>query len=107
MSSRRGNQRENAVRDHLVEEGWFAMCGRASRGPADILAIKLNHRPLLIQVNSDKGRPWANFRPQERADLVASARGVGGEAWLAWWPPRGELCWMPSGVWPTHKKEEA
>lgn len=86
MSSRLGNTKENRVRDWWAAQGWIAMCGRCSRGPADVICIKDDEQPRLIQVKGDAGSPWVNFRPKDRAELVAAAGVAGGVALLAWWP---------------------
>lgn len=86
MSSRRGNFTENRVRDDWAALGWTAMCGRCSRGPADVLAVKAGEQPRLIQVKGDQGSPYANFRPEDRRVLVEEALNAGGIALLAWWP---------------------
>lgn len=105
MSSRRGNSRENKVRDLMADMGWFAMCGRASAGPADVLAVKAGEKPRLIQVKSDAKGPYDNFRPAERLELVEAMIAAGGIAVLAWWPPGGRRPeypkWIPWHDWPS------
>jgi hypothetical protein len=38
--------------------------------------------------------------PKDRADLAWAAGLAGADAWLAWWPPRGKLRWIPASEWP-------
>lgn len=107
MSSRRGNDRENRVRDYYADAGWFAICGRASRGPADVVACKAGviH---LTQVKSDKAGPYGNFRPTERRLLVETAAQAGGTAHLAWWPPYAKAPqFIPWHEWPQPKEAAA
>ena len=107
MSSRRGNGRENRVRDLMADQGWFAMCGRASAGPADVLAVKDGERPRLIQVKSTAGGPYERFGPAERRELVEAAVTAGGIAVLAWWPPRARAPrWIRWHDWPPPKTEK-
>lgn len=99
--SRRGNQRENKVMAILVAAGWFAMCGRASRGPADVLAVRYGYPPLLVQVKSTAGGPYERFLPSDRRELIEAAQMAGGAAWLAWWPPRVRSPrWLSAYEWP-------
>lgn len=102
VSSRRGNSRENKVRDLMTDQGWFAMCGRASLGPADVLAVKDGEKPRLIQVKSCAASPYAHFPPLDRRLLVEAAFIAGGIAVLAWWPPRArEPKWILWHDWPA------
>jgi hypothetical protein len=117
MSSRRGNSRENRVLELLSEDGWFGLCGRASRGPADILAVRSKvpnvlgqqeptrgaARIIVVQVKSTAGGPWERFGPMDRYVLADVAQRIGGEAWVAWWPPHGSLRWIHSSEWPMGK----
>jgi Holliday junction resolvase len=118
MSSRRGNARENAVLELLAEDGWFGLCGRASRGPADILAVRSKipnvlgrqeptrsaARIIVVQVKSDVDGPYENFRQMERIVLADIAERIGAEAWAAWWPPHGTLRWIHSSEWPAPRR---
>ncbi len=99
--SARGAQRDRAVRDWLAEHDWFAVCARGSHGCADVVAIKLGQRPRVIQVKSTAGGPYERFGPRDRAELAFAARLGGGDALLAWWPPRGALRWIPESEWPS------
>jgi len=102
MSSRSGNARENRTLELLQEQGWFGICGRASRGPADILAIRRGEPPMLVQVKGDKVSPWAHFRREEREALLRSALDYGGVAWLCWMPSvRKPPVWYAWHEWPA------
>lgn len=104
MSSRRGNLLENRCADIVRDEGWFCICGRASRGPADILAAKAGELPRLIQVKGDQGSPYANFRTVDRLALLDAALQAGGTAELMWWPRgRKEPLLIPARLWPVPK----
>lgn len=103
MASRRGNLRENRVRDWYADHGWFAICGRASRGPADVVACK-DGDIHLTQVKSDKKGPYDNFRPAERRLLLETAAQAGGTAHLAWWPPLAKApTFIPWFEWPAER----
>lgn len=96
-----GDKRERQVKDKLVFEGWEVRKARMSFGAADLLAR--NHysgERRLIQVKGNKGSPYANFGPADRAALLEDAGFAGASAWLAHWPPHGELKWYESKVWP-------
>jgi hypothetical protein len=96
----RGAQRDRAVRDWFASDDWFAVCARGSHGCADVLAIKAGKSPRVVQVKSTAGGPYERFGPADRAELSFAARLGGGDALLAWWPPRGRLHWIPENEWP-------
>jgi Holliday junction resolvase len=98
-----GSQRERAVRDLLIGRDWVAFRAPASLGCADVVAMRADHRPRLIEVKSTKGGPYERFGPKERARLSAAARVAGAEAFLAWWPSRGPLRWIPEQEWPPDR----
>lgn len=99
----RGVQRERAVRDLLRDQDWIAFRAPASLGCADVVALKIGHRPRLIEVKSTAGGPYEHFGPVERQRLRLAAELAGADALLAWWPPRGKLRWIASSEWPTLK----
>lgn len=98
-----GTQRERAVRDYLSERDWIAFRAPASLGCADVVALKDGERPRLVEVKSTAGGPYERFGPEERARLSLAARMAGADAFLAWWPPRGKLIWIPERAWPHVK----
>lgn len=103
--SNRGTQRELAVRDILAKDDWVAFRAPASLGCADVIALRDGSRPRLIEVKSTAGGPYERFGPEARARLSAAARLAGADAFLAWWPPRGKLTWIPEAAWPTARTE--
>jgi Holliday junction resolvase len=98
--SKRGIQRERAVRDLLAGEDWLAFRAPASLGCADVIALREGNRPRLVEVKSTAGGPYERFGPAARARLSFAARLAGADALLAWWPPRGQLIWIPEANWP-------
>lgn len=100
----RGHDRERAIRRHLERDGWWTTRAAGSLGDADVVALKAGATPMLIEAKSTAGGPYERFGPAGRAALLAAADRAGAEAWLAWWPPRGELQWIPSSVWPEQRR---
>ena len=119
--SNRGTRRENAVKDWLEEQGWWVCRAAGSLGDADLVALKdpmdspylprpdmlvgnrhIHGGKLLIEVKSDVGNPYGNFRPERRSRLLQAATKAGAQAALCWWPPRGQMTWLwPEGDWPS------
>lgn len=95
-----GTRREHRVRDWLLERDWLVVRASGSLGVADLVALKAGEVPRLIEVKSTAAGPYHSFGPADRADIAQRARWAGAEAWLAWWPPRGSLRWLPEGEWP-------
>lgn len=98
--SRRGHDRERAVRDWYLKRDWVAFRAPASLGVADVIALRADRRPHLVEVKSTAGGPYEHFQPADRAHLLAAAHTAGADALLAWWPPRGQLRFIPSAEWP-------
>lgn len=96
----RGHDRERRVRDWLTERDWVVVRAAGSLGGIDLVAMKAGHTPMLVEVKATAGGPYERFNPADRADLKKRAEWAGAEAWLAWWPPRGKLRWIPSSEWP-------
>lgn len=99
----RGHDRERAVRDYLTSQDWLAFRAPASLGVADVVALKDGHPPMLVEVKSTLA-PYAHFLPADRAKLSLAARMAGGQAWLAWWPSRGQLRWIAESEWPLARE---
>ncbi len=96
----RGHQRERQVRDWLTARDWVVVRAAGSLGCVDLVALKAGATPRLIEVKSTAGGPYERFGPADRAELSVNAEWAGAEAWLAWWPPRGKLVWLPEAEWP-------
>lgn len=99
----RGHDRERAVRAKLLSEDWLAFRAPASLGVADVVALRDGSRPRLVEVKSTAGGPYEHFGPSDRAELSFAAQLAGADAFLAWWPPRGKLHWIPEVEWPARK----
>lgn len=97
----RGIARERAVRKRLEDEGWWVSRAAGSLGDADLVALRADKNARLIEVKSTKRGPYHGFGPSDRFGLKTAAEIAGAEAWLAWWPPRGELKWIPEVEWPA------
>jgi len=99
--SRRGHDRERAVVAWLRDRDWLAFRAPASLGVADVVALQAGRPSRLVEVKSTAQGPYEHFGPADRAKLAAAALLAGAEAWLAWWPPRGQLRWIPRHEWPS------
>jgi Holliday junction resolvase len=98
--NRRGRQRELDVVVLLTENDFVAY--RLAHGCADVVALRHDLQPQLIQVKSTAGGPYERFGPHERAALMLEAEQAGAAAVLAWWPPRQAVPrWIDSADWPA------
>lgn len=97
--SKLGHNRERQVKDKLIQDGWWCIRAAGSLGDADVVAIK-DGRILFVEVKATKAGRFSGFGPQDRRELLEAAGVAGAEAWLAWWPSRGKLVWVPSDEWP-------
>lgn len=100
----RGAQRERAVRDWLTERDWIVFHTRPGTNICDVVALKDGYRPRFVEVKSTAGGPYERFLPARRHDLRQAAEWAGADAFLAWWPPRGQLHWIHASEWPTRLK---
>src|SRR5262245_1435500 len=99
----RGHQRERAVRDHLRDQGWWVARAAGSLGDADLIALRHDEQPRLVEVKSTASGPYERFGPEARGRLIGAARLAGAQAWLAYWPARGRLQWIPETSWPGNR----
>ena len=97
----RGVRRERAVRDWLAARDWLAFRAPASLGCADVVALRDGSRPRLVEVKSTAGGPYEHFGPAARRRLSFAATIAGADAFLAWWPARGQLRWIGEQEWPS------
>lgn len=95
-----GHDRERALVKTLRAAGWFAMRSPASKGVADVVALKAGHRPRMIEIKATTRSPFVSFGPAERDELRLAAELAGAEPWLVWHPPRGERKWLRPEDWP-------
>lgn len=100
MSSR-GHDRERRVAELLRQDDWWVCRAAGSLGDADLVALRVGNTPRLVEVKSTARGPFSHMPPVKRNALRAAAAIAGAEAWLAWWPSRGTLKWIPEAQWPT------
>lgn len=103
----RGIDRERAVVRWYRDRDYVAGRAPASLGEFDVWAKRHDTRLQLVEVKSTASGPYERFGPDARARLLAVAEMAGAEAWLAWWPPRGELQWIPASAWPKPAQPKA
>lgn len=103
----RGHNRERAVKLQLENQDWWVARAAGSLGDADLVALKAGRQPMLIEVKSTAGGPYERFGPADRFRLAFAAQLAGADAVLAWWPPRGQLRFIPSSEWPRALKATA
>jgi Holliday junction resolvase len=100
----KGHARERDVKRYLESEAggsWWVLRSPASKGVADLVALKAGELPRFIEVKANvSGGPYMNFRTAERAELLREAYKAGAKAELCYWPPRGERRFLPSLQWP-------
>jgi Holliday junction resolvase len=100
----RGHARERDVKRYLESApggSWWVLRSPASKGSADLVALKAGEMPRFIEVKANvSGGPFMNFRVGERADLLLAALKAGAKAELCYWPPHGERRFLPSSEWP-------
>jgi Holliday junction resolvase len=95
----KGTAREHKVADLLVAHAFVVYRSAGSHGCGDLVAMRRDGPPMLVQVKATAGGPWTHFRPSERTALYAEARQAGAVAVLAWWPPRKPLRWYAGPDW--------
>ena len=101
----RGLQRERAVRDWLRDRDWVVTRAAGSLGDYDLHASKQGHT-RLVEVKSTHRGPYHGFSPADRRRISFLAELAGATAWLAWWPPHGQLHWIAETEWPSTPGEE-
>lgn len=74
----RGDYFERQTRDALRAVGWVVIRGAGSMGPADLVALRADMRPLLISC-----KLHGRIGPAERLDLMEYARKAGARPLLA------------------------
>jgi Holliday junction resolvase len=105
QSSYRSSMGRNAevdlVRDELEPDGWLCGSRRHIPGPGDVLAVRTDRPPMLVEVKTTVRGPFRKFPPVDREELKRVAEEAGAQAWLAWRPyPSDPWRWIASGEWP-------
>lgn len=95
-----GALRERQVKKLLEDEGWFVVKVGGSLGCADLVALKAQYVPRLIQVKAQERTPWDGFGPEARLQMKTVALAAGAKAELCWWPSRKRPVFIDSDDWP-------
>ncbi len=103
----RGHNRERAVKRLLEMDGWLVVRAAASLGIADLVALKAEHKPRVLEVKSTTDGPYKNFGPADRAALKDAAEKAGADAFLIWWPPYRDQQWIGPSDWPGGERDAA
>lgn len=93
----RGYGAEMLARKRLLEAGWVVTRRYASKGTYDLVALRDDRMPALVQVKRTAkaaGNPAALLSPGERMDLVADAAKAGAEAVVARYVVGGGWAWV-------------
>lgn len=87
-AKRKGTRAELIVRDMLRDRGWYVIRAWSSIGSWDLLALRPDRDPAMVQVKS--GAAGAYIRPRERALLLNDAAKAGADAVLVYYPFDGK-----------------
>jgi hypothetical protein len=99
-ASQRGRDVEVLVAQRLQADGWLVASRRHVGGAGDLLAVRIGHRPLLIEVKS-RLNVWEGFRRADRLALVRVAGLFNCSPLLCSWPPgQAEPDWLGPDEWP-------
>lgn len=102
--ARFGHQRERQVAARLTAESWYVMRAAGSHGEADLIALKAERRPMMLQIKGTAGGPFSGFPPAERAALLDAAQRAGAVPFLVHWPKRGKERWYGVDEWPSDRR---
>jgi Holliday junction resolvase len=87
----RGRRFEYRCRDALRDAGWHVWRTPASKSPADLIALRDGHKPLLVQCKTEREQ----FKRSEVVALHELAQECGAHALLgARGNRRGEILWQ-------------
>jgi len=100
----RGASRERQVMKKLRDDGWVVYRAAGSHGCADLVALRYDRQPMLVQVKASQQSPFEHFGPEARVALIEEAFRAGAQAMLGHWPAHGELRWIPADLWPSGRE---
>lgn len=97
-TSRKGNDAERFVAQHLEEKGWVVASRRHIGGAGDLLAVNPNGACWLIEVKCCKSL-YQQFRREDREAMKETKLPPGAVRWVC--NKRGkELEWVSELSWP-------
>ena len=94
-----GSDRERMAAEWYRDQGYVTL-RNTKRDGFDLAALKEGEIPHLTEVKGNAGRPFAQFGPAERAELIAAALQAGADPYLLHWPPHGSPRLYPMEEWP-------
>lgn len=96
---RAGDYFERQTRATLRQHGWVVIRAAGSHGPADLVALRADKKPMLVSCKLD-----GYLRPAERLEFLGAAKQAGARAIVASRPKGGhvELAVVLTGGPPMH-----
>jgi len=95
-----GHQRERQVKKKLETDGWLVVRAAGSLGCADLVALKAEHHPMILEVKATARGPFAGFPPADRREFLEAANRAGAVGFLVWWPKYKQPSWLSPSEWP-------
>lgn len=84
----------------LSEDDWWCLRAAGSHGVADLICLKADRRPMMLEIKSNSGSPFAGFGPAKRRALLDAARKAGAMPFLVNWPKHKQPVWYGVDQWP-------
>lgn len=97
----KGARREREYQARLEAQGWYVVRSAGSKGEADLIALRPDRRPRMLEIKATEAGPFAGFPPVDRDALQRSAERAGADCELIWWPSdrKGPRSYPPD-TWP-------
>lgn len=83
---RAGDYFERQCRATLRQHGWIVIRAAGSHGPADLVALRADKKPMLVSCKLN-----GYLRPQERVEFLAVAKQAGARGVVASRPKDGHV----------------
>ena len=88
----------------MAADNWWCIRAAGSHGVADLICLKDGHKPMMLEIKSNSGSPFANFGPAKRQALLVAARQSGANCFLVNWAKNKDPVWIPPGDWPKPRR---
>lgn len=100
----RGINRERQVAARLQTENWWVMRAAGSKGVADLVCLHRGRKPMMLEIKSNSGSPFAGFGPAKRQALREAAEQAGAIPFLVNYPSHGKEVWYGLDQWPSDRR---